>query len=70
MTQSAENDAPIRCPNCGAPLTGVIHPTVCLINAAAEIERLRGSSAAAMQGLTEKAADPPMCVIPPEGMQG
>lgn len=65
--QSADNDAPIRCPNCGAPLTGVIHPTVCLINAAAEIERLRTSPASpAMQGLTQKAADPPTRAIPTE----
>ena len=38
---SAENDAPTRCPNCGGPLTGASHQTVCLINATAEIERLR-----------------------------
>ena len=30
-----------RCPNCGGPLVGVSHQTACLINAAAEIERLR-----------------------------
>ena len=39
----AENDAPTRCPNCGGPLTGASHQTVCLINATAEIERLQGA---------------------------
>lgn len=39
---TAEIDA--RCPNCGGLLTGASHQTVCLINAAAEIARLRGRS--------------------------
>lgn len=42
---SADYDAPTQCPNCGRLLTGDTHPTVCLVNAAAEIERLRGAGA-------------------------
>lgn len=43
MGDSAENDAPTQCPNCGRLLAGDTHPIVCLVNAAAEIERLRGA---------------------------